>query len=61
MAVFGLRYLTALIVAAHTLAPPSGRSSRATDVSTQWRNTILATASATRGGSAKSNYVGLPV
>ena len=49
------------MVAAHTFAPPSGKSSRATEVSTQCFSPILATASATLGGSAKSSSVGFPV
>ena len=61
IAVFGLRWRTARMVAAQTFAPPSGRSSLATDVSTQCLSPILATASATLGGSAKSSSVGFPV
>jgi hypothetical protein len=48
------------MVAAHTLAPPSLRSSRATEVITQWRRPILATPSATRAGSPRSCSVGRP-
>jgi len=46
------------MVAAHTFAPPSGNHRRATEVSTQCFKPILATASATRGGSAKVKLSG---
>ena len=57
----GFWYFVARMVAAQTLAPPSFRSSRATEVMTQWRRPIFATASATRAGSPRSNSVGRPV
>jgi hypothetical protein len=56
-----MRYLVARMVAAQTLAPPSFRSSRATEVMTQCFRPILATASATRAGSPRSSSVGRPV
>ena len=61
MAVPGLRWRIARIVAAQTDAPPSASSSRATLVITQCRRFIVATASATRAGSPRSSSVGRPV
>jgi hypothetical protein len=49
------------IVSAKTLAPPSGRSSRATLVTTTCSRPRPPIASATRRGSSSSNQVGLPV
>ena len=57
----GLSFRVSRIVAAKALAPPSGRSSRATLVTTTWSRRIAASASATRRGSSSSNQVGLPV
>jgi hypothetical protein len=42
-------------------APPSGRSSRSTLVTTTWRRPSVATASATRRGSSASSARGMPV
>ena len=61
IAVCGLRWRMARIVAAQTPAPPSFSSSRATLVMTQCLRFIFATASATRAGSPRSSSVGLPV
>ena len=61
IAVAGFRLRIARMVAAHTEAPPSASSSRATLVMTQCRRPIVATASATRAGSPRSSSVGLPV
>ena len=44
----------AWMVAANTPAPPSGRSSRSTEVTTAWRSPIVETASPTRRGSSQS-------
>ena len=49
------------MVAAKTDAPPSGRSSRQTLVTTQCSSPMAAAASATRRGSSSSNQVGRPV
>ena len=57
----GLRARISRIVAAKAPAPPSGRSSRATLVTTTWSSRMALTASATRRGSSSSNQVGLPV
>ena len=57
----GLRSRIWRIVAAKIDAPPSGRSSRATEVTTTCSSRIAATASATRRGSSSSNQVGRPV
>ena len=57
----GLRARSSRIVAANAPAPPSGRSSRATLVTTTWSRFMAATASATRRGSSSSNQVGRPV
>ena len=51
----------ALIVSAKIRAPPSGRSSRATLVTTTCSSPSAPTASATRRGSSSSNQVGRPV
>ena len=51
----------ARIVAAKMAAPPSFRSSRATDVTTACFSPIFSTVSATRSGSCQSNSVGRPV
>ena len=42
-------------------APPSGRSSRSTEVMTTWRRPSVATAPATRAGSPESSGSGTPV
>ena len=57
----GLRSRIARIVSAKIGAPPSGRSSRATLVTTTCSRPIAPTASATRRGSSSSNQVGRPV
>ena len=57
----GQRSRSRRIVSAKTDAPPSGRSSRATDVTTTCSRPMAATASATRRGSSGSNQVGRPV
>ena len=49
------------IVSAKIPDPPSGRSSRATLVTTTCSRPIAPTASATRRGSSSSNQVGRPV
>ena len=56
----GARARIARIVAANIPAPPSGRSSRSTEVTTQWRSSICSTAFATRSGSARSSRSGTP-
>ena len=48
-------------VCAIVSAPPSGRSSRATIVTTTWRRPICTTDSATRRGSSASTLPGSPV
>ena len=50
-----------MIVSAQIRAPPSGSSSRLTEVITQWPRPIAATASPTRRGSSSSSQVGRPV
>ncbi len=57
-AVPGLARRTAAMVSAKAPAPPSARSSRATQVITAWARPIRATASATRSGSAGSSGSG---
>ena len=49
------------MVRAKIEAPPSGSSSRLTEVMTAWRRCSLAIASATRSGSSSSRWVGRPV
>ena len=49
------------MVSAKTQAPPSARSSRATEVITTWRRRSCCTARATRPGSSRSSSVGRPV
>ena len=49
------------IVSAKIAAPPSGSSSRFTEVTTAWRRFRAPTASATRCGSPSSSQVGRPV
>ena len=49
------------MVAAKMAAPPSGRSSRVTEVITTWRSSRRATASARRVGSVQSTSPGRPV
>ena len=49
------------IVSANIAAPPSGSSSRFTDVMTAWRTSMRRIASATRYGSSVSRAVGRPV
>ena len=56
--VAGLRRRMALTVSPMAAAPPSGRSSRATAVTTAWASPMWATASATRSGSAGSGRPG---
>ncbi len=56
----GSRSLICRIVSANAHAPKSGRSSRSTEVSTTWRSCIRSHASATRSGSAGSNFGGRP-
>ncbi len=51
----------ARMVSAKIREPPSGRSSRATLVTTTCSRRIAPTASATRRGSSSSNQVGRPV
>ena len=53
--VAGLRRRMAAMVAANAPAPPSSRSSRATQVMTAWASRIRSTASATRSGSPGSS------
>ena len=48
------------IVSANTDAPPSGSSSRFTDVITAWRTPMIRIASATRAGSSRSRPAGRP-
>jgi hypothetical protein len=50
-----------VIVSAKMRAPPSGRSSRATEVTTTCSSPSAPIASATRRGSSSSNQVGRPV
>ncbi len=50
----GTRAWTASITAAQWRAPPSGRSSRSTEVITAWRRPIAATAVARLAGSSAS-------
>ncbi len=57
----GHRARSSRIVAANAEAPPSGRSSRATLVTTTCSRSMCAIASATRRGSSSSNQVGRPV
>ncbi len=57
----GTRARIAAMLAAKISAPPSGRSSRFTEVSTAWVSAISATASATRSGSSRSTSPGRPV
>ena len=57
----GLVSRIARIVSAKIREPPSGRSSRATLVTTTCSSRIAPTASATRRGSSSSNHVGRPV
>ena len=59
--ILSLRGLIARMVAAQTAAPPSLRSSRATEVITACFKFILAIDSATRAGSPRSSSVGRPV
>src|SRR5665213_3560933 len=61
MVVPGFNLLMALMVFAHIIEPPSGKSSRSTDVITQCLIFINLTDSATFSGSAKSTADGLPV
>ena len=56
----GTRALIASAVRAKCPAPPSGRSSRSTEVTTTWRSPSRATASATRCGSSGSTASGRP-
>ncbi|MFO0751739.1 MAG: hypothetical protein U0411_00255 [Thermodesulfovibrionales bacterium] len=56
----GSRLLTARIVEANCAAPPSGRSSRVTEVTTTYRRPSSAAASATRSGSWGSTAAGAP-
>ena len=51
----------ARMVAAKWPAPPSGRSSRSTEVMTTWARPSFATASATRSGSSAASGPGWPV
>jgi hypothetical protein len=48
-------------VSAYSHAPPSGRSSRATPVTVEYRSPIVRTDSATRRGSSRSSSSGRPV
>ena len=57
----GLFLLTALTVSTQTKEPPSGNSSRSTDVITQCFTSIKRTDSATFSGSSQSTGKGLPV
>ena len=57
----GLRWWTARMVAAQTDAPPSFKSSRATEVMTACFKFMRAIDSATRAGSPRSSSVGRPV
>ena len=61
MPIPGLVARIAVIVSAKMRDPPSGRSSRATDVTTTCSSPSPATACATRRGSSSSNQVGRPV
>src|SRR6266480_4432149 len=61
MTMFGSISRIALIVRAKWLAPPSFKSSRATEVITTCFNFIRRTASATRCGSSSSSAYGLAV
>ena len=60
MVVFGQRLRVARTVAAQTEAPPSLRSSRATEVMTTCFRFISAMDSATRAGSPRSSSLGRP-
>ena len=57
----GTRFRTSCTVLAKMVEPPSGRSSRLTDVITAWRSPMAAIASATRTGSCRSSPCGRPV
>src|SRR5665647_1780985 len=57
----GFTSLILLIVFAHTMAPPSGRSSRSTEVITQCLSPIVLIDSASRADSRGSGGSGLPV
>jgi len=57
----GLARRISRMVAAKMLAPPSGKSSRQTLVTTQCSRPMTATASATRRGSSSSFHSGRPV
>src|SRR5674476_813928 len=57
----GLRACTWRTVSAYSQAPPSGRSSRATPVTVEYRRPMVRTDSATRRGSSASKAAGLPV
>ena len=61
MPIPGERSRMAVMVSAKMRDPPSGRSSRATLVTTTCSSCMTATASATRRGSSSSNQVGRPV
>ena len=52
---------TRRMVSAKWAAPPSGKSSRSTEVMTTWRRFIFSAASATRRGSSGSRGAGRPV
>ena len=56
----GELFRSARTAAAKCAAPPSGRSSRVTDVRTTWRQPSSAAARATRSGSAGSGGPGTP-
>ena len=57
----GLSSRTLRMVSAKICAPPSSKSSRATDVITAWRSPIFFTAQATRMGSILSRPAGRPL
>ncbi len=59
--VSGLSFLMARTVSAYNHAPPSGRSSRATPVTVEYRSPMARTDSATRRGSSRSSGSGFPV
>ena len=61
MPIPGLVSRIRVIVSAKIRAPPSGRSSRATEVTTTCSSPSALIASATRRGSSSSNQVGRPV
>ncbi len=56
----GLASRARTIVSANIAAPPSGNSSRFTDVITAWRTPMIRIASATRTGSSRSSPSGPP-